>query len=650
MTHSSFALLFAVVAFGSVTVGSVAHAADPQTYRVDIASAGDGNMDSTLKATSDLLTLRGTAPVSPFGLIARARSDVDRLTTVLESFGYYQCAVAIKINGTLLSNPGLAETLTALPKGSDAQVAISFTLGPLYHIGGIDIDGDLPEGVRSTLGLTTGEPAVASAVLAGGARLQTALQERGYAFAKVDPPVAYESAAAPVLDLHFNVVVGSKVNIGEVRIEGLKRMHERLLRARLRLHTGDPYSPSAIERARNDLLGLGVFGQISLQIGTAVDDTGGVPVTFKVRERSRHAITLGAAYSSDLGGSATVTWTDRNVSGNADVLTIKASGTDLGGSDTTGVGYNTSATYLLQDFGRRDQSLQFAVGALKQSLQAYDQTARTSGVTLSRKISSFWTASVGGTATDEQIFQNLVEYNYTLLAVPLNLSFDSTKLASPLDDPRRGIRASLTVTPTLALGHPNATFIITQLKTSGYFDLDHLLPIDPGRTVLAASALAGVAQGAGETSLPPDQRFYAGGSGTIRGYAYQSVGPKFPEGGPAENLPTGGTSIEAGSLELRQRFGANFGAAMFLDAGRVSANLRAVPGVAVVMPAPGKSPVSVMAIPEGLRIGAGVGVRYYTPIGPIRLDVAVPVNATASDRMVPGYGSFQVYIGLGQAY
>ena len=628
---------------------SLAQAADPQPYHVDMASVGDGNMDATLKATSDLLTLRGTAPVSPFGLIARARSDVDRLTTALQSFGYYQCAVTIKVNGTLLSNPGLAETLTALPKGSEAQVAVSFALGTLYHLGSIDIDGDLPDGVRSTLGLTTGEPAVASAVLAGGARLQTALQERGYAFAKVDPPVAYEAASAPVLDLRFHVTVGSKANIGEVRIDGLQRVHESLLRARLLLHTGDPYSPSAIEKARHDLLGLGVFSQVSLQIGSALDDTGGVPVTFKVRERSRHAITLGAAYSSDLGGSATVTWTDRNVFGNAEQLTVKASADDLGGSDTTGVGYNTSATYVMQDFGRRDQSLQFAVGALKQSLQAYDQTARTTGVTLIRKISPSWTASVGGTTTDEQVIQNLNTYNYTLLAVPLNVSFDSTRLASPLDDPHRGIRASLTVTPTLALGHPNATFVISQLKTSGYFDLDHLLPIGPGRTVLAASALAGVAQGAGETSLPPDQRFYAGGSGTIRGFAYQSVGPKFSEG-PEENLPIGGTSIQAASLELRQRFGANFGAAIFVDAGRVSADLRAVPREAVGTALPGKGPAGIMVLSEGLRIGTGAGVRYYTPIGPIRLDVAVPVNADANDRKVPGYGSFQVYIGLGQAF
>ena len=644
MTQTAFVLLLAVA------FASLAQAADPQPYHVDMASVGDGNMDATLKATSDLLTLRGTAPVSPFGLIARARSDVDRLTTALQSFGYYECTVTIKVNGTVLNNPGLAETLTALPKGSEAQVAVSFALGTLYHLGSIDIDGDLPEGLRSTLGLTTGEPAVASAVLAGGARLQTALQERGYAFAKVDPPVAYEAAAAPVLDLRFHVTVGSKANIGEVRIEGLQRVHESLLRARLLLHTGDPYSPSAIEKARHDLLGLGVFSQVSLQIGSALDDTGGVPVTFKVRERSRHAITLGAAYSSDLGGSATVTWTDRNVFGNAEQLTVKASADDLGGSDTTGLGYNTSATYVMQDFGRRDQSLQFMVGALKQSLQAYDQTARTTGVTLIRKISPSWTASVGGTTTDEQVIQNLNTYNYTLLALPLNVSFDSTRLASPLDDPRRGIRASLTVTPTLALGHPNATFVISQLKTSGYFDLDHLLPIGPGRTVLAASALAGLAQGAGETSLPPDQRFYAGGSGTIRGYAYQSVGPKFPEGGPAENLPTGGTSIEAGSLELRQRFGANFGAAIFVDAGRVSANLRAVPGEAAVTTVPGKVPAGVMVLSEGLRIGAGAGLRYYTPIGPIRLDVAIPVNADANDRKVPGYGSFQVYIGLGQAF
>src|SRR3984957_21279813 len=165
MSQTVFALLLAVA------FASLAQAADPQPYRVDMASVGDGNIDATVKATSDLLTLRTTAPVSPFGLIARARSDVDRLTTALQSFGYYQCAVAIRINAMMVNNPGLGELVTALPKGTDAQVSISFTLGELYHLGRIEIDGEVPESVRSSLNLSTGQPAVASTVLAGGSRM-----------------------------------------------------------------------------------------------------------------------------------------------------------------------------------------------------------------------------------------------------------------------------------------------------------------------------------------------------------------------------------------------------------------------------------------------------------------------------------------------
>jgi translocation and assembly module TamA len=624
MNQTVFALVIAVAL--SVTAPfSVAHAADPQPYRVEIASVGNGDMDSTLKATSDLQSLRGTAPVSPFGLIARARSDVDRLKTALESYGYYQGSVAIKINGLSVTNPGLGDALTALPSGKDAQVQVSFALGPLYHLGRIDVDGDLPEAIRGALGLKTGQPAVASAVLEGGARMLTALQEQGYAFATVDPPVAYESADAPVLDLRFNAVMGPKVNIGAVHFEGLKRVHESLLRDRLLLHTGQPYSSSAVERARRDLLALGVFSQVSLSMGTAVDESGGVPITFKLRERLRHTFSAGAAYSSDLGGSGTVKWSNRDVFGGAQQFSISASVLNLGGSDTTGTGYDTTATYLMPDFGHRNQSLQFAVSALKQSLQAYDQTARTSTVTLARKLSSIWTVSVGGATTDEQIMQNGETHFYTLFALPLTVAYDSTNLASPLEDPRHGIRASVSLTPTLALGHPNSKFLISRVNVAKYFDLNHLLPIEPGRTVLAARALAGIAQGAGELSLPPDQRFYGGGSGTIRGYQYQSVGPKFPVGDKAAGLPIGGTAITAASVELRQRFGANLGAAFFMDAGQVSGSLRAVP--------------------DQFSIGVGAGVRYYTPIGPIRFDIAVPTK-----RMDSQQDKFEFYIGLGQSF
>ena len=612
-----------------------ARAADPQAYKVTLVSVGNGEIDQTLKATSDLLALRTSAPVSPFGLIARGRSDTDRLKTALESFGYYESQVIITINGLKLNDPSLADALSALPKGSTAQVSVSFNLGTLYHLRRIDIEGEVPPSIdaRETLGLKTGQPAVAAVVLAGGARLLTALQEQGYAFAQVDAPVAFEAADAPVLDLSFHVNGGRKVNIGEIHIQGLKRVHESLLRRRLLLHQGDAYKPSSIEAARRDLLALSVFQQVSVQIGSQADESGGVPITFKVTERLRHAIALSAAYSSDLGGSGGATWTDRNVFGNAEQLSLTANVTNLGGSDTTGTGYNTGVKYTIPEFFHRDQSLELALSAIKQDLIAYDQTAKTASATLSRKLSSVWRVSAGVSTTVEQIIQvtsvkpttnGLVgvpqTFNYTLIALPFTVVYDSTDLPTPLDDPRHGYRGSLSLTPTYAIGHPNATFLITQVKIATYFDLDNLLPIAPGRSVLAARALAGFAQGAGELSLPPDQRFYAGGTSTVRGYAYQLVGPVFPQ----TDIPVGGTAVTAAGLEFRQRFYANWGAVAFVDAGQVSASLK--------------------PLPDNIRIGTGAGVRYYTPIGPIRLDFAVPVNRRQ------GEDSFEVYIGLGQAF
>jgi translocation and assembly module TamA len=642
-------------------VAMPAFAADPQPYRVDMTTTGDSEMNATLKATSDLLNLRTSAPVGPYALIGRARSDRDRLKTVLESYGYYQGQVVITIDGLALDDPTLGEELSARSKDAEAHVKITFDLGPLYHLRNIAIDGEIPEPARGALGLTTGAPAVAAAVLAAGERLQTALEDEGYAFAKVDPPIAQEIPAEHVLDVSFHVVTGAKVEIGEIRIEGLKRVRESFVRRRLLVHRGEQYGASKIEKARKDLLALGVFTAITVHVDPKPDSTGQVPITFRVRERLQHAVSLSGAYSTDLGGSAGVTWTNRNVSGTADQLTLAASVINLGGSASTGIGYDLSAKYLKPEFGHRDQSLQLAVQALNQSLQAYNQKALTFGATLTRKLSRIWTVTAGVTAEVERIGQegffsltcpatgcaaltyppeqvvggpvctaqscteevfttNLLTSHFTLVALPITLLYNTTGLDSPIEDPTHGMRASFSEAPTLSLGTTNAKFFISQANVAYYLDLHELgLNPDAGRSILALRAVAGVAAGAGQFSLPPDQRFYAGGSGTIRGYRYQSVGPAFPD-----RNPIGGTAINAGSTEFRQRIGRNLGFAVFLDAGQVSQNI---------------NPLN-----STLRFGTGAGVRYYTPIGPIRLDVAVPINR------LPGGDAFEIYIGLGQAF
>jgi len=630
-----------------------AHAADPQPYRVELASTGDSVLDSTLKATSELLTLRGSAPVGPFGLIGRARGDLERLKTVLESFGFYQSYVGISIDGLPLDDPGLGEELTLRAQDNDARIKITFSIGPLYHLRKVEIDAEVPKSAETALGLAPGAPAVAAEVLAAGDRLLTALQDEGYAFAKVDPPVAHEDPPNRVLDVSFHVVTGSRVQIGEIRIRGLKRMKEAYVRKRLLVRTGEQYGATKIEAARKDLLTLGVFSTVSVRIGAQPDSAGRVPVTFQIRERLQHAMSVSGAYSSDLGGSTGVNWVNRDLTGRADSLTLSATAINLGGGTATnGIGYDTNVKYAIPNVGRRDQSLQLSVGALKQSLQAYDQNAGTFGLNLIRKLSSLWSASVGLNVERERILQQectaaqnciLVEacvpeqtpppvpctfqtFHYTLISLPISATLNTTGLASPLEDARRGIRATVSVAPTFSIGHPSTRFFVTQASASVYFDLHALgLNKDPGRSVVALRALAGLAAGASEFSLPPDQRFYAGGSGTIRAYRYQSVGPQFPDGNPI-----GGTAIQAGTAEYRQRIGTSFGAAVFVDAGQVSKNLN--------------------ILNSTMRFGTGAGVRYYTPIGPIRLDVAVPINKRPRTATSSGDDSFEIYIGLGQAF
>ncbi|HLY53602.1 MAG TPA: BamA/TamA family outer membrane protein, partial [Steroidobacteraceae bacterium] len=453
----------------------------------------------------------------------------------------------------------------------------------------------------------------------------------------------------------FHVVAGAKVRVGAIRFQGLKRVHERLVRRRLLLHTGAPYSALAVDDARKDLLNLGVFSAVTVQLAAAPDAGGGVPVTFQFRERPEHAVNLNGGYSSDLGGSAGVSWTDRNLRGNAEQLTLSAQVINLGGTATTGAGYDTSAKYLLPDFAHRDQSLQFAVGAVKQALQAYDQTAQTAGVTLNRKLSGVWSASAGVSAEHENIVQEGTTRLYTLYALPLGLLYDSTHLASPLTDPTHGARASLSVAPTLSRGQPNTAFYVLQATFALYLDLDRLLHEERGRSVLALRVLAADALGIGEVAeviggktmvvpdLPPDQRFYAGGSGTVRGYRYQSVGPEFPDG-----TPVGGRAINAVNVEFRQRFGTSFGAALFADAGEVSQKVTGLNGLLQGGRCSSSHPLAGEASAPSQSscwaLGVGGGLRYYTPIGVLRFDLAVPTFRRSNDDR------FEAYIGLGQAF
>ncbi len=597
-----------------------ARASDPQAYTVTIEATGNSALDSALDDASQLQSLKDKAPVGPFALVSRAKSDVDRLQTVLQAFGYYQADLNITIDGSPLDETDLVDRLDKVPAGQSAAVKVAIDKGPLFRLRNIEIHGDVPPDARAKLGLKPGQPAIASDILAAGTNLLTALEEDGYALAKVDPPVATEEAAAQSIDVVFDVTLGKRATIGPILFSGLHDVNEAFVRRRLLLHAGELYRPSKIDAARQDLLALGVFSGVTVHAGEAIAPDGSLPVTFDFQERPLHAVGITGAYSTDLGASAKVTWSHRNFFGNAEQLNLSAAATGLGGTATKGIGYNVTGQFIKPDFPQRDTSLEFDTTALKQQLQAYSQRAFTAGPSLHRKFGPLWSGSVGLTGTEEHIDQEQLSTDYLLVAVPLTANYDSTGIKDPTIDPTHGVRAAFTATPTESLGKPTSTFAILQISGSTYLDIgDFVFGARPGRSVLALRGLVGSVEGASQFELPPDQRFYGGGSGTIRGFQYQSVGPVFPD-----HNPMGGTAIDAGSVEYRQRFLDDWGAAVFVDGGQVSA---------------GNLPFS-----GTVRIGTGVGLRYYTAVGPVRIDVALPVNRP------PGGDKFEFYIGLGQSF
>lgn len=600
----------------AVLLLSAARAADPQGYSLSNPDTGDDAVDAALRDSSLLISLRDKTPAPPFALIDRARGDLGRFQTVMESFGYYKAQIKITIAGRALADKTLPDLLEKVPQGDTVEVKTEIVPGPQYTLRHVAVEGSLPADFNpaDVIGIRTGDPAIAARVLNAQGALLSALQDQGYAFARVDTPSAFADDAANVLDISYNVATGRKMRVGAISLVGLKDVDEDYARDSLTVHPGDLYKPSAIEKARLDLVGLGVFSGVSVQAAKEPVSGDTVPLEFDVQERPLHAVALSGSYSTDLGVSLAAKWSHRNLLGKGEQLNLSASGIGLGGTATAGIGYDMRAQFIKPRFLRDDQELEFDLGAIKQHLDAYDQTAETFGIFARKKFSTLWSGTAGLSYMHDDVTQQTMTRSYDLLALPVTASYDSTGLSDLLADPVQGGRAALSVAPSAAFGAQTLLFAVLQASGSMYFNLS-----GDGRSVLAARALVGTIQGGNNFDLPPDQRLYAGGSGTVRGFRYQSIGPQFPNGDP-----TGAASIDAVSLEFRQRLWSDYGFAAFVDAGQASTDSLPFNG--------------------SVEVGAGLGVRYYTSIGAIRADVAVPVTR------VPGGDAFAIYISIGQAF
>ena len=608
-------LLFVLGALPGALPGALlgigpARAADPQPYRVQIGPVADKALQAALVGASDLVALRARAPVGPFALELRARQDTRRLHTALESFGYFQGRVTIRIDGLAPDAPGLLARLHAAPAAPAVPVVARVDPGPLFRIGVVRLEGAVPAAARATLRLPAGAPAQAARVLAARARLLATLHAAGYALARVRLPPAVLDPAQHRMDVTFVVTRGPQVRLGPIGFTGHQGVRTAFLRRHIALRPGQMFNPAALAAARQALLDLPIFAYVQAVPATRPDARGRLPVTFRLAERKAHAVDVGVDYATDLGLGLTAGWHDRNLFGAAQQLDLTGA-FQAGGNSVLQPGYRVAAAYHAPDWRARGQSLELDLGAVHQALIPYTQTAVTEAARIEQRLAPHWSLSYGLAGEQETIVQQGGSRVYYLLRVPVWLRFDATD--SKLN-PTHGARAALLLAPTQSLlGHGGV--VVAELSGAAYLDLE-----GHGRGVLALRGLAGTVLGATSAfTLPPDQRFYAGGSGTVRGYRFQSLGPQFPDG-----TPIGGTQILAGTLEFRQRIGRDWGFSVFSDAGQVTA----------------------VGAGGGARfgLGLGAGVEYYTSLGPIRAEVAVPAIHT------PNSGAFEIYVGIGQAF
>ncbi len=610
--------LRAVVACTALASGVASAAADFLPYSLEIEASGDTAVDTAIADASLLRGLRDEAPVGPFALLARAESDESRLDIVLRSFGYYDAKILIRIAGRESDDPALLPLLESLPPQPPVDVRISITPGPVYRLRNVRLEGAVPANARAAFDLTPGEPARAQDVLAAGEAVHEALREDGFALAKVPPPDALVDHYSRTMDVVYRAEPGPRLALGEIRIIGLDRLRKDAALRRLGLSPGEPYSTSRLEAARRDLLAGGVVAWARLTPGTEPDAQDRLPLTLELAERPRRVIRLGGAYSSDEGLTLSTSWTHRNLFGRGERLTLRGDIGQVRQTDLNALSYTASGTLRLPDLWMRDLDLRLDLGAVSESLDAYDREAVTAGAVLERRFSERLAGSAGFGFERARIAQDGPAQDYRLLLLPLTLTYDTTD--SPLD-PRRGLRLAAQATPADVLQGDGSGFVRAQLAVSAYLDLQQVggnLPW-PGSSTLAGRVVVGSIFGADPRDVPPDWRFYAGGGGSVRGYPFQSIGPQTLSGSPA-----GGDGLLELGLELRQRLGGNWGWVAFADAGAVSED--GVPGTGT------------------LAIGLGLGLRYFTPVGPIRVDVATPLDPRDGDSPV------QLYIGIGQAF
>jgi translocation and assembly module TamA len=583
---------------------------DPVRYALTFdPGTDDEELREALENGSQLFQDQEEPVSGDLGLAIKARDDRDRLLAVLYERARYGGTISVLINGqdidSLPPDP-------SFPDGQAVPVTVRVTPGPVFTLGSVKFEGDAAGLDPATYELRRGARADSTLIIRAGEQIVNDLKEQSRPLAKLTERSVVADHATSTVDVTISADAGPVAPVGDLTVTGTRTVDPDFVREFSRLNHGRPYSPENIRKAAERLRQLNVFSSVTINEADTLAPDGTIPMNIQVSEGKHRYFGFGGQVSTTEGLGVQGYWGHRNLFGRAESLRIEGSVDRIG--ETTDVGsLDYSAGILFAKPGAFGPASTFTA-SVKASLldpDAYSAKTITAAAGASFELSPTDTVSAGAEVGWADIDDAFGSNSYITAALPFEFVRDTRddKLNAT-----EGYRALINAKPSYEF-EGQTFFSSFEASASGYYALGA-----EKRLVLAGKLGAGVLVGGDELSdIPATRRFFLGGGGTVRGYSFQEISPR-----DADNDLTGGRSYVNGTLEARIAVTDTIGIVPFIDAGSVSE--------------------STTPDFSDIRAGAGIGLRYATPFGPIRLDFAVPLNK------YPGGTDYGIYAGIGQSF
>lgn len=539
--------------------------------------------DKTLKKALMLhsQTLLLKDKTTPSALRRRAQNDKERFEELAHYFGYYSAKITFSIH--------------------DAEVAFHCNLGPKYLLKSFSITGiDPPQVVK----LKIGQSISTQEIIDAENSLLWQLKKAGYALCTITKRDCVANTEEHSLAITIHVEPGPLLHFGPSTIVGTESVLPETVNKYITWKEGAPYSPVDIEKTQNNLEKTGLFSSVIITEEHENIKNNLVPLTLNVQESKHRSVGAGIAYTTAYGPGVKAQWENKNLRGLGDRLTFR---TEL---------WQKYQTILLSmtrpHFHDCDQDLIYVAEYDKLKNIAFDSRSYNLSAIVQKRISAN-TEAMTGLRLEWLHSRNFEGSNfYRLFKLPMQLKWSS---ANNLLDPTKGQTYNIKLTPSTNFMRASFFYVIHTSTLSGYHSLFN------NRLTLAAKVVFANIMGAGRNTIPPPDRFYGGSENVMRGFRAYTISPLHDK-----RIPIGGRSMLAGSLEARIRTAGDLGYVCFYDVGNVY-----------------KRNVPELNIHQFHSVG--LGLRYSTPIGPLRFDVAVPINRR--HNIDP---SFQIYFSIGQSF